>query len=635
MSSKPIISLLKTIDLFSTPISFRIENSNEYHSLIGGIFTLIFFSFSIFYIIYTGIIFIERKEVNFIYSRQIVESEPFINLTKVNFNVAFGLQYADSDDDVLIKLGKYFDFSFRIVEWIGERNITYIPLNYKRCVKSDFFNKVDFEFDVNRVGDLYCPILNETVNYTLNGYYVDYYFRYIEVKVLLSNYSMENYSELEDIMMNNRLEMIIFFLDKAVDYENKTHPLPFHFGYSYDGLDSNYKKETNLYISCINFYNDDNWFFETPILTEDATFDQTKQTFIYLGNRSNNKRDLGIYNIEASTNKFIFNRKYEKIPTFFANITGVFSALHLVFYIINSYINRYYINEFIIHKTMKYRGNKNINIEIILEKCFLQISKLEKELEKNNNNIKKTITHIIDKTNNNKSINENFKKGQKNYDSIDSIKEKNIDNNLIFSKDNPCPVKHDKNLPNISINNDDIISIETTEKKIIEKQEITEGNNVLLNENDGSTQIKLCEKLLSKMNIIEILYSVFCSCSSKKQKIKNKLFRQASDTINYYMDIRSYIERSYEHELILNLLLNKEEYQLFKFISKPTVKVGKEELIIFQHPLIQTDLVWDYYNLKKVNNLLNSYNSIIINKEKTKFSQLLLDFMNEQIKFLH
>ncbi len=623
--------MLKTIDLFSTPISFQIENSNEYHSLIGGIFTLIFFSFSIFYIIYTGIFFLERKDVNFIYSRQIVETEPFINLTKVNFNVAFGLQYADSDEDVLIKLGKYFDFSFRIVEWIEERNITYLPLNYKKCLKSDFYNKVDFEFDVNRVGDLYCPILNETVNYTLNGYYVDYYFRYLEVKVLLSDYSMKNYKELEDIMMNNRLEMIIFFLDKAVDYENRTNPLPFHFGFSYDGLDSNYKKETNLYISCINFYNDESWFFETPILTEDATFDQYKQTFIYLGNRTNNKRDLGIYNIEASTNRFIFNRKYEKIPTFFANMTGIFSAIHLVFYIINEYINRYYINEFIIHKTMKYRGNKNINIEIILEKCHFQINKLEKELENNNNTIKKKINQIIVKANNN---NKTDNISQNNYDSIDSIKEKNINNDLIFTKDNPCPVKNDKKLTNISINNDDIISKEK-EKKILEKQEITEGIDIFLNEKNNNNQIKLCQKVFSKMNIIEILYSFFCSCSSKKQKFKNKLFRQASERINYYMDIRSYIERSYEHELMLNLLLNKEEYQLFKFISKPTIKVGKEELIIFQHPLIQADLVWDYYNLNKVNNLLKSYNSININKEKTKFSKLLLDFMNEQIKFLY
>jgi len=633
MSLKSIISLLKTIDLFSTPISFKIDNSNVYHSLIGGIFTLIFFCFSIFYIIHSGINFIKRKDISFIYSRQIVESEPFINLTKVNFNIAFGLQYADSDDDVLVKLEKYFDFSFRIVEWIGERNITYIPLNYKKCLKSDFYNKIDFEFEVNRVGDLYCPIINETVNFTLNGYYVDNYFRYVEVKVLLSNYSMEHFNELEEIMMNNRLEMIIFFLDKAVNYENKTNPLPFHFGFSYDGLDSSYKKECNIYISCINFYNNENWFFDTPILTEDATFDQSKATFIYLGNRTHNKRDLGIYNIEASTNKFIFHRKYEKIPTFFANLTGIFSAIHLVFYIINEYINQYYISEFIIHKTMKYRGNKNINIEIILQKCNFQSIKLEKESENIDKTIKTNINHFIIKNNNNNKIKNNEQISQNNYDSIDSIKENKIENDLIFKQDKPCPVKNDKNLPNISINNEDIIS-KDTEKKITEKPEITEGNNTFLNESNKNNQMKLCQNVFSKMNIIEILYSIFCSCSSKKQRFKNKLFRQAADRINYYMDVRTYIERAYEHELLLNLLFNKDEYQLFKFLSKPTFKVGKEQLIIFQHPLIQSDIVWDFYNINKINNLLKSYNTIIINKSKTKFSTLLIDYMNEQIKFL-
>ncbi len=48
MSKNRLGLILKKIDLFSTPISFKIENEYEYHSLIGGIFTLIFLVFRYF-----------------------------------------------------------------------------------------------------------------------------------------------------------------------------------------------------------------------------------------------------------------------------------------------------------------------------------------------------------------------------------------------------------------------------------------------------------------------------------------------------------------------------------------------------------------------------------------------------------
>ena len=305
MSTDYLNKILRKIDLFSTPITFRIENSYEYHSSIGGLFTLLFILFSLFYFFYMGYFFIIRDNVSFIYSRRIIDTEPYINLTKVEFKFAFGLQYADADEDVLIELGKYFDFSFRFVEWIGERNITYIPFNYKRCEKSDFLNKVDEQFEINRIEDLFCPDDSSIDNYTINGAYVDDYFRYIEVKVLLSEYSLNNFKEFQNIMLNTRLEMVLFFLDKAIDYENRTLPLPYHFGFSYKGLDPNFKKETNIYLSCIEFYNDENWFFERPKIQNEAMYDQSVDTFIYLSNREDNNANLGIYNIEASSNVFV------------------------------------------------------------------------------------------------------------------------------------------------------------------------------------------------------------------------------------------------------------------------------------------------------------------------------------------
>ena len=87
-----IRSLLKEIDLFGTFITFRINNDLEYKSISGGCCTLFFIIFILIYTIYYSYGFITRKNINYIYSTKVVESSPYINLKKENFNFAFGVQ---------------------------------------------------------------------------------------------------------------------------------------------------------------------------------------------------------------------------------------------------------------------------------------------------------------------------------------------------------------------------------------------------------------------------------------------------------------------------------------------------------------------------------------------------------------
>ena len=55
--------------------------------------------------------------------------------------------------------------------------------------------------------------------------------------------------------MTTRLEMVLFFIDKAIDYENRTQPLPFHFGFSYKGLElQKYIVEKFLSLEKINLH---------------------------------------------------------------------------------------------------------------------------------------------------------------------------------------------------------------------------------------------------------------------------------------------------------------------------------------------------------------------------------------------
>jgi hypothetical protein len=431
--------------------------------------------------------------------------------------------------------------------------------------------------------------------------------------------------------MTTRLEMVLFFIDKAIDYENRTQPLPFHFGFSYKGLDPNFKKETNIYISCIEFYNDDNWFFESPVLRNEAMYDQSVDTFIYLAQRENNDTNLGIYNIEASSNVFVLSRKYEKLPSFFANLTGILNAINLIFSIINEYINRTYINEYIIHKTMKYRGNRNINIEEILNKFMDQELYKNKKMDTKHNI--KAHSKVNNKNHNKKNNNNSFNDAitQFNLDSSNSIKNKNIDDELINITNNVSPVKKDKNLsnPNIKLN----LFKKNHKKKNDSNTTINNCNFININKKRRLSKTTTKQKDFSQLNILSIIYSFFCSCSSKKQKLRNHFFQQAAEKINYYMDIRTYISQALEHDLIVNLLFNNDEIHLFKFLSKPTIKVGENDILIFQNPN-HSEYIFHNYTKQKIDQLLQSYNTIYKKDKKPRLSKQLLEYMSEQIEFL-
>ena len=73
--------LIRYCDIFGILVTFRINDKVKYKSIDGGVISLIFFVYSIFFTIYLGIPFIKRKNIDFIYSNKIIESQPFINLT--------------------------------------------------------------------------------------------------------------------------------------------------------------------------------------------------------------------------------------------------------------------------------------------------------------------------------------------------------------------------------------------------------------------------------------------------------------------------------------------------------------------------------------------------------------------------
>ena len=96
-------------DLFGTFITFTIKGENDYKSFLGGITTISLVLIMGVYICYMSYRFLARKEFDFIFSNKIID-DPFLNLTEINFNLAFGIQNASNHKVVNSTIFEYFDF---------------------------------------------------------------------------------------------------------------------------------------------------------------------------------------------------------------------------------------------------------------------------------------------------------------------------------------------------------------------------------------------------------------------------------------------------------------------------------------------------------------------------------------------
>ena len=118
-SSTKCKNLFRKVDVFGTIISFRFDDDIEYKSVIGGISTITFALITLIYGAYCSYDFFSRKNVEFIFTSKILDKDPFVNLTKSNFNFAFGIQFSDTDKEeetpALTFMKEYFNYNIIII----------------------------------------------------------------------------------------------------------------------------------------------------------------------------------------------------------------------------------------------------------------------------------------------------------------------------------------------------------------------------------------------------------------------------------------------------------------------------------------------------------------------------------------
>ena len=671
---KCLKSAIKACDGFGTFITFRINDDIEYKSLIGGCSTILFVIITVIYTTYCCSGFFSRKNVDFIFTNKIVQTDPQINLTSSHFNVAFGVQYSEDAMSAIENTSLYFTYKMNIVEWVGDDDLIAHPFSFKQCEASDFYNVVDEAFENNDIGQYICPDFFNNSNFTLEGLYTDYYFKFIELEIRLTEYALSNLDEVEEVMKENPLEMAIFFLDSAIDYENRKDAIPSFINYSYKVIDFDFVKTTEIFISSLEFQNDDNLLFDNSKLTIDAMFDHSLDSFRYVPDRSDQEETLvGKFIIKASPKIIQVNRQYQKFPSFLADLTSLLEEILVLMLLFVNFVERKAVDHKLINKMLKFRGSKYYDIDYLINvfnkdkisnKVTEMIQKQNLKIERKNN-VRTTRRSILLLLNNKKTT--DTLEYQKTPDEAKSNDYLRNENNVIYSENNSInnssnDIRHNANKNNkqhLDFNYE--IDDELNQNIQIQSNSLSSKKNSIYYKNDEFINEKkqLSTKTIqgfddissttipptiertnsskleySNMGIMSIIWASMCFWTSKKQKRRHRLISKAEMKIHYYLDIYTYIKKMQEIDLLKYCLFDEDQSTLFKFLSKPPIQLGTGPLGLYKE-FEESQVNYKKLDKPEIDALYHSYKTIR-DKEEITFEDLkLLRLVTAEIKFLN
>jgi hypothetical protein len=302
------------------------------------------------------------------------------------------------------------------------------------------------------------------------------------------------------------------------------------------------------------------------------------------------------------------------------------------------------IDQKLIHRMLKFRGNKNIDVNYFAQKFN---NKLKNDIPKfkkekfYSENLKVTENFFeIDNNSTNDNIGKNSITEGISIINSESIPHKisdigniKLNKKVKFYNEDINRLKHKSIGSNLrkdfKIKSKQMKTIDL-EKEVFESSDMKEINQTeIINQTPES---KKDQEDLVKLNIIQIIYTVLCSFCSKKSSKKYKLLKSAEKKIHYYMDIITYIKTVQEFELLKEMLFNENFLRLFQFVSKPTMKILIDDFV-FCHHFEREYIPFKKIGKNEIDSLYTNYKEVLL-QEKSIEKLKLLNFIKGEIEFL-
>ena len=152
-------------------------------------------------------------------------------------------------------------------------------------------------------------IITNDLNFTLDSLYTDYYFRFLRLNLSISDYGLNNLEETKKFLINNPLEMSIYFMDTSFDYQNRKQFISQNLNYIFKNIDFNFAKYTKIFISSLEYSTDENLIIRKPKINKNSVYDISLDTFNYFPIRNSTNKVIGQFIIQAIINNISITKK--------------------------------------------------------------------------------------------------------------------------------------------------------------------------------------------------------------------------------------------------------------------------------------------------------------------------------------
>ena len=597
---------LQKFDLFSVKYGFRINEQNGYRSNLGGLIFIIYLIFTIIHFSLSFNYFWNGKDysINFSITKS---NENEMDLKMNNFSFGFKKKFSFIKDFV----------QFEVIYQNGTTSSK--KINYYNCTIKDFpmSNKTFTNF---RKLDLKTYQCFNFENLKISGETYDDNDKNISI-VMYLKFNSSSWEKIQKKFTKKNIRENAFrviWIDKSIKVDKNENPSQNLFMAQSVYLEINKTKQLDVFVSKMDFSDDNNIFYPQKIITNLSLVDRIKENSYYSflkktdSNKNIFKLNLIKVNLLFSQKTIKLERKYKKLSEFLAEFGSINSNFLLLLTIFANFINEFWAQQKLINRLFKFREHLKVNNPN-------EINVIKTNFRKN------TLDHN-DSFDSNKIISPNKNEIGNSFQSFkeeldifpDPKKEKPIQYSIEMSN------KKEKITP-IQIN----LEIEQRGKSL------PHSNSIKIPANDD--KLKELEKIVLKMKkpIIFSCYDVIlrsCCFISNNLKLKNELYEKALKKTNNYLDIVTYLKKMQEIDILKYLVLDKDQVKLFNFLTIPSISVNSIDSDDYHKNFLKTNVSNLKLDNMEIHELIKTYSSI--KNKNDELNHRLLKLFDHELDYL-
>ena len=643
---KAIKKMLKKVDVFGVPFSFRYKNEERYSTSLGGFFFIIFLLIVPVVGIYYLIPFINRKNYNLVYYSMNLPTAERIQLKESKAVFAIGFD-CYTDEDTGINAEDILNLDFKYITYIkdktGKRTKIVENLSTHICNYEDFYNQYNDELDSINLKTLRCL---DKIDHKIEGIFADEVFSYYEFSVSSKIDSEENFNSINNYLTRNDCKFVIYYIDNTIYFDEYKNPIKPFLDSTFIQLNPALIMKMNVYFMNQYFYDDNLLLFNLdenkPIIKTSYSRQETYSLYKGLNRFVSKSYDYKIYSkiyIRADTNKSEIKRKYQKLIEFFADSSSILLGLFRLLVFILTFIDGIYAELSLSKRLFLFREVKTKHLDI--SKKNKQIKYLIDLTEPYKEKIS-----TINRMNNEKSFRGYFK--NLSLKKTETMKSFDEDDMKIFNKNKKLKISERKELSTEKTLRNEHHTKEKRKKnyKIKNEENNFQGTPMNSIKNNASNLVPLNlkssiisnkeefainkpnKKIKYNFNIFEIILSNFCCCClSKNLKLKRNLYIKANELLNKKFDIVLYTRNMTLIDIISKILLDENKKEIINILGRPVLFSEKIEEGEY-------DVFYKNYSKEDFNKMNDEILDLVKKPGKQNFDEKLISFTNEKLKEL-